>query len=83
VTVRVRHRQLLLAEIVLFGVVHDLDELVDPVVRRMDQLLDEESLVETVLSALRRRHPQSAARGRKGTPAEVVLRMLVLRRLRD
>ena len=82
-TVRVRHRQLLLAEIVLFGVVHDLDSLVDPLLRHVDQLLDDESLVETVLAALRKRRPKSATRGRNGTPAEVVLRMLVLRRLRN
>jgi IS5 family transposase len=83
VTIRVRHRQLLLAQIVLFGVVHDLEGLLDPFFRRVDELLDDESLVETVLAALRRRRPNSAKRGRKGTPAEVALRMLVLKHLRN
>jgi IS5 family transposase len=83
VTVRVRHRQLLLAQVVLFGVVHDLESLVDPMLRRVDELLDDEALVETMLAALKRRRPNSATRGRKGTPAEVVLRMLVLRKVRN
>src|SRR5215472_4178453 len=82
-TVCLRHRQLLLAQVVIFGVVHDLDGLIDPLLRRVNELLDDETLVETVLAALRRRHPKSATRGRHGTPAEVALRMLVLRRLRN
>src|SRR5262249_26691262 len=40
-------------------------------------------LVDAVLDALRRRHGRSATRGRPSTPAEVVLRMLVLKHLRQ
>jgi hypothetical protein len=36
-----------------------------------------------VLEVLRRRHRHSACRGRYGTPAEVVLRLLVLKHLRQ
>jgi IS5 family transposase len=36
-----------------------------------------------VYEALVRRHPRSRTRGRLGTPAEVVLRMLVLKHLRN
>ncbi len=80
--VRHRHAQLALAQLVLFGTLVEPEELMDPVVRRVDELLDDPALVEEVLAVLRRRHPQSARRGRPGTPAEVVLRMLVLKHLR-
>jgi IS5 family transposase len=48
---------------------------------KMDALLDDEALVALVQTALEQRHPQSRTRGRKGTPAEVVLRLLVLKHL--
>ena len=51
--------------------------------RKVDQVLDDEQLVELVYEALVRRHPRSRTRGRLGTPAEVVLRMLVLKHLRN
>lgn len=58
-------------------------ELMDPHLRHIDELLDDEALVDTVVDALRRRHSRSATRGRPSTPAEVVLRMLVLKHLRQ
>jgi len=39
--------------------------------------------VSTVFEALARRWPQSRTRGRKGTPAEVVLRLLLLKHVRN
>ncbi len=54
----------------------------DPVLRRMDLRLEDEGLVDEVMAVLRRRHAQSSRRGRYGTPAEVVLRMLVLKHVR-
>ena len=47
------------------------------------RLLEDESLVDRVTEALAQRHPQSPRRGRLGTPAAVVLRMLVLKHLYD
>lgn len=58
------------------------EQLMDPVLRRLDSLLDDEPLVDRVVEVLRRRRPQSARRGRPGTPADVVLRLLVLKHLR-
>jgi len=55
----------------------------EPWLREVDKALDDEELVDTVTLALRRRWRQSAGRGRAGTPAEVVLRMLVLKHLRN
>ena len=51
--------------------------------RTIDTLLDDEALVDLVQDALAKRHPQSRTRGRKGTPAEVVLRLLVLKHLQS
>jgi transposase, IS5 family len=47
--------------------------------RQVDQVLDDEDLVAMAYEALVRRHPKSRTRGRWGTPAEIVLRMLVLK----
>ena len=51
--------------------------------RAIDEILDDDELVDLVDAALRRRHPLSGRRGRLGTPATVVLRMLLLKHLRD
>jgi IS5 family transposase len=61
----------------------DADKLWDPVLRQIDLVLEDEDLVDQVTVALTRRHPLSARRGRLGTPAAVVLRMLVLKHLSD
>jgi IS5 family transposase len=55
----------------------------DPVLRRVDDVLEDEELVDRVVDALRGRFEHSANRGRRGTPAEVALRMLVLKHLRN
>jgi IS5 family transposase len=51
--------------------------------RRIDTLLEDEAVIEAVAQALEARWPQSRRRGRPGTPAEIVLRMLVLKHLFD
>ncbi len=61
----------------------DRDKLWDPILRQIDALLDDDVLVDRIAEALARRRPQSRRRGRLGTPAAVVLRMLVLKHLRD
>lgn len=54
----------------------------EPWMKRADEILDDEELINTVYEALRRRHPQSATRGRMGTPAEIVIRLMVLKHVR-
>lgn len=61
----------------------DGEKLWDPVLREIDQILDDEELVEIVADALARRRPRSRRFGRPATPAEVVLRVLVLKHLQD
>src|SRR5438445_8169274 len=77
--VRRAYRQRSLVEVLL----PDGDKLWDSTLRRIDPLLDDDVLVDRVAEALAQRHPQSQPRGRLGTPATVVLRMLVLKHLSD
>src|SRR5262249_29146692 len=77
--VRRAYRQRSLLEVLL----PDADKLWDPTLRRIDALLDDDALVDRVAEALAQRHPESQRRGRLGTPADVVLRMLVLKHLHD
>jgi len=48
-----------------------------------DQVLADEVLVAGVYEALGKRRPNSRRRGRQGTPAEVVLRLLILKHIRN
>jgi IS5 family transposase len=51
--------------------------------RRIDSALEDEAVIDVVVQALEKRWPQSRRRGRLGTPAEVVIRMLILKHLFD
>jgi IS5 family transposase len=51
--------------------------------RHADTILDDDALVAAVYEALGRRHPKSRTRGRRAAPAEMVLRLLVLKHLRN
>jgi transposase, IS5 family len=51
--------------------------------RKIDTLLEDEAVIDVVAQALEARWPQSRRRGRPGTPAEVVIRMLILKHLFD
>jgi IS5 family transposase len=82
--VRRRHVQLELSQVVLFGLVlPEPERLMEPWLREVDKALEDEEIVDAVMTVMRRRWHQSARRGRAGTPAEVVLRMLALKHLRD
>jgi IS5 family transposase len=48
-----------------------------------DRLLDDEAVVAAIFQALGRRHPRSRTRGRRGSPAEIVLRLLILKHVRN
>jgi transposase, IS5 family len=61
----------------------DSDKLWDPGLRRIDTLLEDEVLTDRIAEALAQRYPHSQRRGRLGTPATVVLRILVLKHLYD
>ena len=48
-----------------------------------DRILDDDAIVTAVYEALGKRHPKSRSRGRRGAPAEMVLRLLVLKHVRN
>ena len=79
--IRRRNGQRSLWDAVLFGA-PDPRTLMEPGLRQVDELLDDDELVDGVLEAMRGRFEQSSRRGRYGTPAEVALRMLVLKHLK-
>jgi IS5 family transposase len=51
--------------------------------RQVDQVLLDPELLSIVYEALARRWPKSRTRGRPGTPADVVLRLLLLKHIRN
>src|ERR1700739_675137 len=53
----------------------------DERMRQADQVLDDDELLEAVYQAQGKRRPKSHCRGRKQTPAEVVLRLAVLKHM--
>jgi IS5 family transposase len=59
-----------------------VEEFWDDWMRAVARLLDDDEMVRTVYTALGKRRPHSHTRGRAGFPAEVVLRMLLLKHLR-
>jgi len=77
--VRRRQRERSLFEVLL----PDGHKLWPDWLRRIDTLLEDEAVIEVVARALEARWPQSRRRGRPGTPAEVVIRMLILKHLFD
>jgi IS5 family transposase len=51
--------------------------------RQADRILEDEQLIQAVQEALLKRRPKSRTRGRRGYPAEIVLRMLRLQHIRN
>jgi IS5 family transposase len=78
--IEARRRQLQFGEGLIAEEVSDLRE---DWMEQADQLLEDEQLIATVYEALARRSPKSRTRGRKGTPAEIVLRLLLLKHIRN
>jgi IS5 family transposase len=58
-------------------------ELWEPWMREADRILEDEELLNSVYEALLRRRPNSRTRGRLGIPAEIVIRMLLLKHIRN
>jgi len=78
--IRMRHQQPSLWE-TLFA--EEVAELWEPWMRAVDGLLEDDELLGAVFEAQGQRHSQSRTRGRRQTPAEVVLRMLILKHVRN
>src|SRR5437868_2846685 len=78
--IAMRRRQLSFADGLIAEEVSDLRE---GWMEHADSVLADEAIVSTVYEALAKRHPKSRSRGRHGAPAEVVLRLLVLKHIRN
>lgn len=66
------------------GVVdEDVRALWEPWMVEADRLLEDEELIDVVPEAQGERHQHSATRGRSQTPAEMVLRLLLLKHVRN
>jgi transposase, IS5 family len=70
---------------------HDIDKFfedilkltnqMDPVLAKIDQLLEDEELYQLIRNDLAKRFPMTEQTGRNSTPVEVILRMLATKRL--
>ncbi len=69
------------APVDLFALVPTLTREMDPELAALDQLVDDAMLIAEVKAAMSTRAPHSADRGTSSTPVEVVLRLLLVRRL--
>ena len=65
----------------LFTQIPNLCLQFEPVLAQLDRLLEDDDLFQRVKANLARRSPQTLSRGRPSTPVEVILRMLVVKRL--
>lgn len=61
----------------------NLPDLYEPWMGQADRLLEDDELLSIVWQALGRRRPKSRQCGRPATPAEVVLRLLILKHVRN
>ena len=61
----------------------EVEDLREKWMTHADEVLEDEQLVATVYEALAKRRPKSRSRGRQATPAEVVLRLMILKHVRN
>ena len=65
----------------VFAVVPALSFTLDRVLAQLDTLLDDDTLFQLVKADLAKRFPRTLSDGRPSTPVEVILRLLVVKRL--
>src|ERR1700737_969227 len=78
--IQLRHRQPSLWH---SGLAKDIEDLWEPWMKEVDQLLEDAALVESVYDSQGKRHGKSRTHGRTQTPAEVALRLLILKHVRN
>ena len=64
-------------------IAEEVGELWEDWMRHVDRVLEDPPLLKVVYDALASRWTNSLTRGRKGTPADVVIRLLVLKHMRN
>jgi IS5 family transposase len=65
------------------GLAKDIEDLWEPWMREADRVLEDAVLIESVYEAQAQRHRHSRRLGRLQTPAEVALRLLILKHVRN
>jgi IS5 family transposase len=65
----------------IFEMIPALSYTIEPVLARLDALLDQDVLFHEVRADLGTRFPQTGTTGRPSTPVEVIVRMLVIKHL--
>src|SRR5712672_2865400 len=64
-------------------IAEEVSDLREDWMTHADAVLSDEEIVAAVYEALARRHAKSRSRGRLGAPAEMVLRLLILKHIRN
>lgn len=64
-------------------ILEETSDLWEPWMRHADRALEDEKLLLLIQQELKKRLKKSQTRGRKATPVEVILRMLLLKHIRD
>ena len=64
-------------------IAEEVSDLREDWMKHADTVLADEAIVAAVYEALAKRHPKSRCRGRRGMPADMVLRLLVLKHIRN
>jgi IS5 family transposase len=64
-------------------IAEEVSDLRESWMQHADEVLADEEIIAIVYEALGRRRPKSRSRGRRGAPAEMVLRSLVLKHIRN
>jgi len=65
----------------LFALIPERYATLEPELQALDRLLDDDAIFQRVKADLATRYPHSLTAGRHSTPVEVILRMLVVKRL--
>src|SRR5271170_1089359 len=78
--IEMRRKQLSFGDGLIAEEVSDLRENWMP---HADEVLADEEIVAIVYEAMAKRHPKSRSRGRRGAPGEMVLRLLILKHIRN
>jgi transposase, IS5 family len=61
----------------------EVDDLWEPWMRHADQALEDDALLDLIQNELAKRCRKSKTRGRPATPVDVILRMMLLKHVRD
>jgi tetratricopeptide (TPR) repeat protein len=64
-------------------IAEEVSDLRESCMAHADAMMADEDIVATVYETLAKRHPKSRCRGRRGAPADMVLRSLILKHIRN